>query len=283
MSSGAAAGGSSLYVLAHQDDEYGCARQIAEDVERGRRVVVVFLTDGSTAAVSSAVRTAESMTVLASLGVARDDVRVVGADLGIGSEALPERLGEAYDALVAAVRDLAPSLPLAVCAPAWEGGHPDHDAAHLAAARLARDNGLTEIREVALYNGYRRPGPFYRVFSFCDGARVAGDAGRRLTLREAIGYGLLCWRYRSQRRTWFGLFPGAFVRLLVRRRHAVRRVAAGRPLSRPHRGALYYERRWGLAYERFAELTRRFYPAADGERSSQGSLSTPRNISEPSR
>jgi LmbE family N-acetylglucosaminyl deacetylase len=244
----------SLYVLAHQDDEYGCAPQIARDAAAGRRAVVVYLTDGSTPLVAEMVRTAESRAVLGALGVALDDVRVIGATLGIGSEALPERLEHAYAALLELARALGPARPLRIYAPAWEGGHPDHDATHLAAARLARELGVSEIYEIALYNGYRRRGPFYRVLSFCDGAHVGDAAGPRLSMAEVVRYGLLCWHYPSQRRTWAGLFGGAFARLALRRRHAIRRVPSNRSRSRPHPGSLYYERRWGLSYERFAEL-----------------------------
>ncbi len=240
---------------------HGRSRATSRPVEPSRWS---FLTDGSTPGVSETVRTAESRAVLGSLGVPAGSVRVVGAPLGIGSDALPEHIGAAYAALRDEVAGLALPPPLRITAPAWEGGHPDHDAAHLAAARLARELGIGELREVALYNGYRRRGPFFRVLSFCDGARVGDDAGRRLSAAEALRYGLLCWRYASQRRTWLGLFPGAFARLIARRRHAVRTVDANRALRRPHAGALYYERRWGVAYERFTALTAGFYPADGG-------------------
>jgi hypothetical protein len=261
MRAGASAGqGSSLYVLAHQDDEYGCAAQISRDAASGRTIAVIFLTDGSTPAVSESVRTVESRAVLSSLGVAAADVHVVGAGLQIPSEALPERIDDAYRGLRELVQSLELRSPLRIYAPAWEGGHPDHDATHLAAARLARELGVEQMCEVALYNGFRRPGPFFRVLSFCDGARVGPESGPPLSIREAIRYALLCLRYTSQRRTWLGLFPGAFARLVTRRRHAIRLVSTDRPIRRPHEGSLYYERRWGFPYERFVALTARFAP-----------------------
>jgi LmbE family N-acetylglucosaminyl deacetylase len=250
--------GGALYVLAHQDDEYGCIAQIRADAEAGRRVGVVYLTDG-TSNVGEAVRTAESRAVLASLGVPDDDVAVLGAPLGIVCLQLPQRLDDAYRALRAFVAERGFTRPDHITTCAWEGGNPDHDAAHLAAAKLARELGCARIREVALYNAYRRPGPFFRVMSFCDGARVGPEAGPRLTFAGALRDALTCWRYPSQRTTWIGLFPGAVVRLMLRRRHAVREVSAARPLGRPHRGALYYERRWRVPYATVAELTATFY------------------------
>jgi hypothetical protein len=246
---------SALYVLAHQDDEYGCIAQIRRDVATGRRVIVVYLTNG-TSNVGEAVRTAESRAVLVSLGVQPDDVIVLGARFGVPCLQLPEHLVTLYPALRSLAESFPPPDHITTCA--WEGGHPDHDAVHLAATRLACELGIPRLREVALYNAFRRPGPFFRVLSFCDGARVGADAGPRLPLGEALGDALICRRYPSQRMTWVGLFPGAFVRLMLRRRHAVRDVLAGQPRGRPHAGRLYYERRWGIAYERFRELVAPF-------------------------
>src|SRR5260370_21638206 len=95
--------------------------------------------------------------------------------------------------------------------------------------------------------------------SFCDGTPVGDDAGPRLSFASALRDALACWRYPSQRTPWIGLFPGSFVRLMLRRRHAVREVSPARPLHRPHPGPLYYERRWGFPYAKFAEATAPFH------------------------
>lgn len=253
-----------LYVLAHQDDEYGCIAQIRSDVNEGRRVVVAFLTDGSTPSVRAAVRTAESRAVLERIGVAPGDVVVIGTSLDIASFDLPQRLEQAYGALLVWLRKANCASAVHITTVAWEGGHSDHDAAHLAAARLARELAISNLREFSLYNAHRRFGPFFRVMSFCDGAAVGDDAGPRLSLVHALRDAFVCWQYRSQRMTWLGLFPGALARLLVRRRHAVRTIAVPRDTRRPHAGPLYYERRWGLTYEAFVAMTERF--AADTAR-----------------
>jgi hypothetical protein len=247
-----------LYVLAHQDDEYGCVAQLRRDVAAGHRVVVVFLTDGSTAKISAHVRTAESRAVLARLGVAADDVLAVGTELAIASLALPQNLERAYQAMLALLRSRGCDAAVHLTTVAWEGGHPDHDAAHAAAARLARELSVTAFREFALYNAYRRAGPFFRVMSFCDGARVGDDAGPRLGVVQALRDALVCLRYPSQRTTWIGLFPGALARLIWRRRHALRSIPVPDEPRRPHPGPLYYERRWGLAYETFSALAAPF-------------------------
>jgi hypothetical protein len=260
-----------LYVLAHQDDEYGCIAQLRSDVAARRRVIVVFLTDGSTPSIRGEVRTAESRAVLERIGILPRDVVVIGTSLGIPSFGLPQQLERAYGALLAWLRSAGIAKPVQITTVAWEGGHADHDAAHLAAARLARELAVSNFREVSLYNAHRRFGPFFRVMSFCDGAAVGDDAGPRLLLIQALRDALVCWRYRSQRTTWLGLFPGALARLLMRRRHAVRTIALPRSARRPHAGPLYYERRWGLTYEGFTALTAGFAAgAARDERAANG-------------
>src|SRR6185503_17138294 len=52
---------------------------------------------------------------------------------------------------------------------AWEGGHQDHDAAHLVALAFAQRRGIP-CHEMPLYNGYRSPGSLFRVMHpFGDG------------------------------------------------------------------------------------------------------------------
>src|SRR4029079_13639426 len=82
---------------------------------------------------------------------------------------------------------------------AWEGGHQDHDAAHLVALALAIARGVRCI-DFPPYLGKRRP---YRVL-----ARLCIGETRRLSMREIWRRAMLCWRYPSQRRTWLGLWWG---------------------------------------------------------------------------
>lgn len=166
---------SKLYVFAHQDDEVAIAPRIARDVASGARVVCAFLTDGG----APAMRNAESRAVLAELGV--DDVIFVGLPDG----RLVEHLEEALAALP---RDVEEIVTLA-----WEGGHQDHDAAHLVALALAIARGVRCLA-FPLYRGY------FRVLS----PLREGDK-RRLTAREVIKRAMLCWRYPSQRRSWLWL------------------------------------------------------------------------------
>ena len=236
-------------MFAHQDDEYGAAPWIESEIRSGSAVHCVYLTDGS-ARVSARVRDEESRHVLARLGVSADHVT-------FASSLAPIRdLTLAYNVVVALERleewlDRLPGGTIArLYAPAWEGGHPDHDAAHLVALVAAfRRNIIEESWQFALYNAYRCPKPFFKVLTQLP------SASRRHTVTygwlRAWRYTMLCWSYPSQFRTWLGLFPGAFMKRFLQRRESVFALDPPRVLKRPHQGELLYERLFGMEYSEF--------------------------------
>ena len=235
-----------LFVFAHQDDEVGALSRIAFEVRRGERVWCAYLTDGGKHA-DPAVRDAESLRVLrrigvdpARVGMLRDgDGRIADGAL-VGS--LPRSRAMLLDWLRA--NGVTPARMFTLD---WEGGHQDHDAAHLITLAAARALGVGDVFVFAFYNAWRRRPGWVRVCSFVPGA--APEVRRRLSLRE-------CWRaawtigaYRSQRRTWFGLGPGFVVKTLARRQERLRRADPQRVLARPHAGPLLYENVYGVRSE----------------------------------
>lgn len=138
--------GRTLLLVPHFDDE--CATGgLLEQLED---VTVLFLTDGAprdsyfwerygSREAYSALRKRESQEALHASGIrnvlALDEIP--GA-LAIADQELYRSIPETY----AAVRDLAARLkPSTILAPAYEGGHPDHDAASFLAAQVARSAG----------------------------------------------------------------------------------------------------------------------------------------------
>jgi len=218
---------SKLFVFAHQDDEVAIATRIAREVAAGARVVCAFLTDGG----APAVRDAESRAVLASLGVS--EVIFVGLPDG----ELVEHLEEAYRAIEGIDAEEIVTL-------AWEGGHQDHDAAHLVALALAITRGVRCL-EFPLYHGKQWP---YRVLAPLRAGEVT-----RLSMRDAFRRAMLCWRYPSQRRTWLGLFVP-----MIFRDEVVCVASPERVLHPPHEGRLLYERRFRFPRERFFAAARPF-------------------------
>jgi hypothetical protein len=78
-----------------------------------------------------------------------------------------------------------------------------------------------------------------------------GWTTRRVSLADGLRVVALLPLYRSQRKTWLGLFPETFLKLVLVRREFVREADSRRVTSRPHDGLLFYERRFGYPYERF--------------------------------
>ncbi|HYU25306.1 MAG TPA: PIG-L family deacetylase [Thermoanaerobaculia bacterium] len=215
---------SKLFVFAHQDDEVAIATRIAREVAAGARVVCAFLTDGG----APQVRDAESRAALQELGV--HELIFVGLPDG----KLVEHLEEAYRAIEAI--DAGEVMTLA-----WEGGHQDHDAAHLVALALAIARGVRCL-EFPLYHGKGLWGPFFHVMK-----PLHGGQRRRLSAREVWRRTRLCWRYPSQWRSWIGLcWP-----TLLRWNEVVCDASAERVLHPPHEGRLLYERRFRFPRERF--------------------------------
>jgi LmbE family N-acetylglucosaminyl deacetylase len=238
----------SLFVFAHQDDECLLSTRLAAEVAAGRRVHCVYLTAGSGPGVPSPVRDAESRTVLADLGVAAGDMHFLGSAHAIPDGSLPLHLPRAERLLEEAVGH----QPIRrIFSMAYEGGHQDHDAAHVAAVVFARRRGLLHRTwGMPAYQGHRLPWILYRVATPLPGRphRV-----RRLPRRLAWRHAWIVWRYPSQRRTWLGLFPELLVQRAVRRREVLIPADADAIRGRPHPGPLLYERLFRFPYERFRD------------------------------
>lgn len=240
-------------MLAHQDDEFVLSTRIARERARGHRVVCVFLTDGAGHGTDPARRDAESRRVLERLGVARECVRFPGGDERVPDGELPRQLSRGLRLLeeAAAGLDVRRIYTLA-----YEGGHQDHDAAHLISLAFAcRRRLLGRTWQAPMYQGAGRAGRLFRVHApLAANGRVLR---RRLGPGEALRHCLLALSYPSQWRTWLGLLPGFVWSRGLRRRELLQPVDPGVLARRPHPGPLLYERLFGFAYEELAAAARR--------------------------
>ena len=239
-----------LFLFAHQDDEYSAAPWILEELAAGNAVACVFLTSGDFRS-DPAVRDAESREALRALGVAAGSIVFLGGERGrIGDLELAARSPEGL-AMLERWIETAAFVPARIYAPSYEGGHPDHDAAHAIAAAVATRRGaIADAWHFSLYNAYRCPRPFFSTLRQLP----TSAAKRRPTMHRRTRFSLtmFCWRYRSQRRTWTALFPGALLSRLILRDEVVARFDVARLTKRPHDGELLYERLFGMTYEEFA-------------------------------
>jgi LmbE family N-acetylglucosaminyl deacetylase len=233
-----------LLLLPTPDDEFFMTKGILDHIAAGRAVVVAYLTFGSIYGASSAERVEESDRALRRLGVPTEDIHQLGIEQNIFDGQLHTRLAEAY----AAIERLVAGHRIAeICVLAWEGGHQDHDSAHYLGATLARRLPGVELREFPAYTAYRKPAPLFTVMRLIPRAAPADLSPLGLLERIRILAGMRF--YRSQRKTFIGLSPGIFTRVLLLGRLQTRRVTGFDYHNKPHAGDLYYERRFGIRFD----------------------------------
>ena len=236
-----------LFVVAHQDDEIFMSTRLAWHVRQGHRVLFACLTDGATRGVRSGQRNAESTRMLTGLGLQSSDLFFVGCSRAILDRGLHRHFGDALEGLRGAFRSVEIDR---IFTTAYEGGHPDHDAAYVIALTFARERGIVaNTFQMPLYNGFRTRWRFFRVGNPLP---ANGPVETRSLEGERVwSHAALCRHYPSQRIPLAGLFPERFVRLCLLRREIVQPVDPARLRGRPHDGPLLYERRGGPTFDEF--------------------------------
>lgn len=236
-----------VFLFAHQDDEFAVFGHLERLAAEANQVWCIYLTDGSARGASPVRRNAESLQVLASLGLPQEQIHFLGSRAGLRDGALHEDLGGA----LAALAEILSTLRIAALyIPAWEGGHHDHDCTHAVGKRVGLLLGVTTIFQYPLYDGATTWGPWFSVM------RPLATNGPihhfPFTFASAFRYLRWCLTYRSQWRTWVGLLPFYAVRILVNRSMPLQPCVAAGGVDRPHPGPLYYERRFQVPYRTVA-------------------------------
>jgi LmbE family N-acetylglucosaminyl deacetylase len=243
----------SVFLFAHPDDEFGVFAEIEAVCAAGRRALCIYLTDGALAGHYSERRNEESLRVLRKLGVRADDVAFLGCQLGVPDGRLANHLPKVSAGIDAIVDARQPFNR--VYMPAWEGGHQDHDAAHLLGLALALKHGAIAF-QFPLYHGAGLPGILFRVLAPLpqNGAVITRPIGWRA--RGAyLGH---CLSYPSQWKTWVGLLPFVLIDYVVSGTQKLQHANAARVREPPHAGRQLYERRGFCTWEEFAASTREF-------------------------
>lgn len=239
-----------LLVFAHPDDEFAVFPWIRRAVDAGVPVHAVWLTDGGWGGQSIPRREAESRQILRSLGVDEKNMHFLGARMGIPDGKLHLSLEKAEEVLLQLISSIG---DVEVMAPAWEGGHQDHDAAHLVVVGAMGALG-TEAWEYSLYNSHGLSNPFFTVLSLPP--RVSDVQSLEISLPQRFACIFRCLQFRSQWKSFLGLLPVYAWRLLSDKSAFKRRRIHGLlTMQRPHQGELLYERRTGLSWDEFASIT----------------------------
>lgn len=239
----------SLFILAHQDDEIAIYPQIKRLIGYKHRVWVAYLTTGTPDASHSMRRSRESINSLAVLGVDECQITFLGDEYAIADKTLCRNLETAACGVLQLVERI--GVLSEIYTLAWEGGHPDHDAAHILGVFLAQQLELiNNCYQFSLYNSadlawFRRVRLFYplrengRVESYRISWRM-----RYLGLKLALSY-------HSQTKVLAWLFPLLFIRYLCHGRQNLQGVALKRILQKPHESRLRYEQNRFYSYQQF--------------------------------
>ena len=235
-----------IFFFAHQDDEFAVFQAIEQAISTGHEVLCVYCTTGAPPGHSPDQRQRESLHVLKALGVHAQQVLFAGGALGIADQQLMHKLDMLVPWLVQLLKSRPDTEHLYI--PAWEGGHPDHDALHAAVLAACRQVKLqAALWQFPLYNGDQRRWGLFRLFKPLP---IHGPVMRQsIAARRRWFYLKLCLTYRSQWRSWLGLMPALCWFYLLKGVQQLQRVNIIAALQRPHPGPLYYEQR------RFARWT----------------------------
>jgi LmbE family N-acetylglucosaminyl deacetylase len=241
--------------MAHQDDEFGVFQSILDEVKNGNEVICVFLTNGVKNGGDSRVRDSESLDVLTSLGVKEENVIFAGKYLQISDCELLYSLEKAFfwvQEFLAAFDTFG-----AVYVPAYEGGHPDHDACYVVVSLVCEKMGrLENVKQFPLYNADNCRSFFYKVFNPLkfNGVVYTTD----IPLRNRLLFITLIFKYKSQIKSFLGLLPFILYSYFLDGAQKLQSVKPVKLDSPPHKGILYYERRGFCKWEAFKLNVNRF-------------------------
>ena len=246
---------SSLFIFAHQDDECGCFFELHRLVARGDKVLVVYLTSGTPDGNTSHLRDSESINILVKLGVPSSNIYFLGSQEGIPDGKLSSHLEGAFQSVLNLIGYS--RLPQRLYFLAWEGGHQDHDAAHLIGLALGKRLGILEnCFQFPLYTGHNLPSIFFKLFAPLpdNGAKNLS----RISWRQRFEFLSYCLCYPSQKKTWLGLFPFFLFHYLFSGTQIFQPVSLLRIMQQPHTGRLLYERRGFYSYQKFIYSSKDF-------------------------
>ena len=234
---------STVYVLAHFDDEYAALPLILRDKAEGRTPRFLFNMDYRTKALAET-RFGETRRFLSRFGLDPASAVHLGRDTGVLDGSLYRDPQRAYAALKAAAAEAGPVERFVTTA--WEGGHPDHDLGAAMTARLAADLGGAPVEQFSLYNSPDLPWLLYHGSSPLPQNGPAHSLA--LTAAEWRRWALSVADYPSQARTWLGLWPAMFMTFARQGEFRWQTLAPGRVAERPHPGPLFYERMFKVPY-----------------------------------
>lgn len=228
----------SVFLFAHQDDEIGVFHEISQTLQQGKALRCIYLTNGAWEGVCPQRRNDETIKALTSLGVQRQDIIFLGEQLDIHDGKLPEHLETALMGLLKIAKQITPPIERLIFH-AWEGGHQDHDAVHLAGIALAHQLGI--IDKSYQFPLYRMPAGRFRLTYATPLPENGKVISRQISWKQRIKYILMLRHYRSQIKVMIKLGLHMIWPALVDGTAKLQAVSLARIYQRPNTGIMLYE------------------------------------------
>ena len=245
-----------FYFLSHQDDEFGCFIKLEKDISTNN-TYVFYLTNGGNKILKNnklSIRDKESIKTLKKLGLNKENIFFIGRELGIDHYALYLNLEKAYKKIKEIIKKV--GKPNSIITHSWEGGHEDHDACNLIGRKIAFDYKIVEKSfQFSQYNAYKTKLFFFKVFNQIDNKKGMKFFAQ---LKKRIFFIKLLFIYKSQIKTWLGLYPFIIFHYLFRGYNYLERLNNEKFIRKPHTKKLLYEIRQFCSFKKFRNKTKFF-------------------------
>ncbi len=243
-------------LFAHPDDEFFVLNRISDYIQAKHQIHCLYTTTGVKIEMDPYQRIKETKTVLSKLGMSPEKIISLGIEENIPLSSCYLSLNKVYEACKKRIET---QPPHEIMIPTWEGGHVDHDATHLIGKALSLSfPDVQTVTEFPLYNSFGLPHPFFRVMTFP--IKNSAINFRRIPWIQAMKNFLKVRFYSSQWKTFVGLGPGLFFRLVLQRKEpTLNSFGFFRDYTqRPHHGKLFYESRFKVTFQNFLAGTKPF-------------------------
>ena len=248
-----------IFLLSHQDDEIAILNHIKHSVLSNDEIFIFFLTNGRIKKIGNLEivnkREKESLIVLKKLGVKRENIIFIGNKLNINSYELHGKLDIVFDELSSFFEKM--NSETILYTHSWEGGKVDHDSCFILTLKLLKKfSAIKKSYQFAMYNSYKMPFNFYRAFSPIkeNGPLIKFDN----KFKDKMQFISMLFYYKSQLKIWIGLYPILILKILFNKYGYLQIIDKNFVLKRPHRNALWYEKRNFITYDEIELLFSKF-------------------------
>ena len=247
-----------LILLPHMDDEVFIIPYLINFAKnRTDNIHFCFLTksEGRLNRYSRTVREAESTLMLNRI-VPGCKIEFVGSKFQVEDLELHSSLNRIFEFLVETLNE---GCDL-VISPHYEGGHIDHDSTSILAKRISGQFDAP-LHTFNLYSGRKISKSLYKVGKPTDSNTVIKIKVGRESFKPIM---LIPFVYRSQIKTWIGIYPSLVWRFIIRGKCEINTSSSFNHLSKPNHGIVFYENRkdgtfdeWSTNIEHFLNQSKK--------------------------